>query len=171
VERRKRKRRGSERSQNGSDRTHDGSDRTHIGSVGTHKGSDRTHIGSDRTDDGSDEEEFDLAARFMEPSEGWWTGYGFKSLGEYLRYSETGPDRTASLSPPRKKKNVPAPDLPSGGAPRRSSPFARNRQISIRLDEDGYQALLKAARMYGVAPATMGRLLVVKGARKALESG
>jgi hypothetical protein len=39
----------------------------------------------------------ELAERFMEPSEGWWTRYGFKSLGEYLRYAETGPDRPASF--------------------------------------------------------------------------
>jgi hypothetical protein len=76
----------------------------------------------------------------MEPSEGWWTSYGFESLGEYLRHAETGPDRPTSLtSSRRKKKNV--------------------------------QALLKAARMYGIPPATMGRLLVQKGAQLAVETG
>jgi antitoxin component of RelBE/YafQ-DinJ toxin-antitoxin module len=49
--------------------------------------------------------------------------------------------------------------------------MAMNRQISIRLDEEAYQALVNAARMYGVAPSTMGRLLVAKGARKAVEAG
>jgi hypothetical protein len=151
IGRRKRKRRGSERTHNGSDP------------------SQKEHNASAR--DG-EEGEFDLAAPFMEPSEGWWTSYGFKSLGEYLRYSETGPDRPASLSPPRKKKNIRAPELPTGGVlPRPRGSSARTRQISIRLDEEGYQALVKAARMYGVAPATMGRLLVAKGARKAVESG
>jgi hypothetical protein len=143
--RRKRKRRGSDR---------------------THGGSDRTHGGSDRT---RAEEESPLAVD-MTPREGWWNRYGFESFGAYLRYSETGPDRPFSFSAARKRKKVPAADLPAGGAPRRrrSPP---THQISIRLDEHGYQNLLKAARMYGVAPATMGRLLVAKGARLAVESG
>jgi hypothetical protein len=143
------------------------------------RGSDRTHNGSDGTQDAHDapaqdreEPEFDLAARFMEPSEGWWTSYGFKSFGEYLRHSENGPDRPTSLGVTRKKKNIAAPGLPSGNVPAgKAPPRGRNRQISIRLDEEGYQALVKAARMYGVAPATMGRLLVAKGARKAVEGG
>ena len=159
IERRKRKRRGSDGTQAGSDGTHGGSD-----------GTQATHDGPVR--DG-DAEEFDLAARFMEPSEGWWTSYGFKSLGEYLRYSQTGPDRPGWLGPPRKKKDLAAPDLPAGEMPsrRNGGPLARNRQISIRLDEEGYQDLVKVARLYRVPPATMGRLLVAKGARKALESG
>jgi len=160
--RRKRKRRRSER-------TRDGSDRTHRGSERTHDGSDRTR-GHDGSAAGDGEEELDLAARYMEPSEGWWNRYGFKSLGEYFRYGETGPDRPFSFTSSRKKKDLPAPDLPAGGAPRRRN-LARTRQISIRLDEDSYQDLLKASRMYGVAPATMGRLLVAKGARKAADGG
>jgi hypothetical protein len=154
------------------DRHMDRHKRKRRGSDGTHNGSDGTHTRQEAAQPDAEEPEFDLAAKFMKPSEGWWTSYGFKSFGEYLRYSETGPDRPASLGAPRKKKNVPAADLPGGGVPSRSrSRSGHNRQISIRLDEDGYQALIKAARMYGVAPATMGRLLVAKGARKALENG
>ena len=155
--RHKRKRRGS-------DRTHDGSDRTH-------DGSDRTQAQDDVSTAGDGDEEWDPATTHMEPSEGWWNRYGFKSFGEYLRYSQTGPDRPFSFDSARKKKKeVPAPDLPAGGAPDRRS-LRRTRQISIRLDEDGYQDLAKAARLYGVAPATMGRLLVAKGARKAVDAG
>jgi hypothetical protein len=107
----------------------------------------------------------------MEPSEGWWTSYGFKSLGEYLRYSLTGPDRPASLRPRRKRKQFAAAHLPAGAAPpRKPGPGTRTRQISIRLGEESYQKLVKVAGLYGVAPGTMGRLLVAKGAQKALES-
>jgi hypothetical protein len=107
----------------------------------------------------------------MEPSEGWWTKLGFKSFGEYLRYSQTGPDRPFSFEVARRRKRVPAAKLPGGGAPQGTEANKRSRQISIRLDEEGYEALIKAARMYGVAPGTMGRLLVQRGARLALESG
>jgi hypothetical protein len=41
--------------------------------------------------------------------------------------------------------------------------------VSIRLDDEGYETLAKAARIYGVAPSTMARLLVQKGARLAIE--
>jgi hypothetical protein len=106
----------------------------------------------------------------MEPSEGWWTRYGFKSLGEYLRYSQTGPDRPTSFGARRKRKDLAAPDLPPGETPRRQAGSrAHTRQISIRLEEESYQDLVKAARLYRVAPATMGRLLVAKGAQKAVE--
>jgi hypothetical protein len=115
------------------------------------------------------EAEFELTESLMEPSEGWWTRYGFKSLGEYLRHSLTGPDRPVSLHR-RSRKHIPAPELPPGGAPTRQGAVrARSRQVNIRLDEETYRALVKAARIYGVAPATMGRLLVAKGARKAAE--
>ena len=84
----------------------------------------------------------------MEPSDGWWTGYGFKSFGEYLRYSQTGPDRPFSFDSTRKQKALPAAKLPSGVAPDRGThSTCRTRQISIRLDEEGYEALVKAARM------------------------
>jgi hypothetical protein len=166
--RRKRKRRGS-------DRTHGGSDRTHGGSDRTRGGTDRTRAEEESlapvTDANDSDEGWDPAAEHMEPSEGWWNRYGFESFGAYLRHSETGPNRPFSFDSLRKrKKKVPAADLPAGAAPGRRNSVP-TRQISIRLDEDGYQDLVKAARMYGVAPATMGRLLVAKGARLAVESG
>jgi hypothetical protein len=170
IKRRKRKRRGSERTHEGSERTHEGSERTHDGSERAHGGSEPNRGEHEVPPDESAEEPFDLAARFMEPKEGWWTNYGFESLGAYLRYSETGPDRPASLDPPPKKKSLRAPKLPAAGAPRREpGPFVRTRQVSIRLDEEAYEDLVKAARLYGVAPSTMGRLLVAKGARSAVE--
>jgi hypothetical protein len=176
--RHKRKRRGSERTQRVSERNQDGSEHNQDGSERTQNGSERTRHESEgatltpATAPDLGEEEFDLAARFMEPREGWWTRHGFESLGEYLRYSETGPDRPTSLSAQPKKKKMAAPDLPAGAVPeKRHGRHARTRQISIRLDDDGYRALLKSAAMYGVAPATMGRLLVVRGAQKAVEDG
>ena len=111
---------------------------------------------------------------FSEPSEGWWNRYGFASLGEYFRNSRTGPDRPASLEPKRKRKDIRAARLPKGADPdpkSRPGPYARTRQISIRLDEDAYGDLLKAAAMYGLPPSTMGRLLVGKGAKNAVGEG
>jgi hypothetical protein len=143
-------------------------------------GSERTQNRSERsrTEPGplaeSEEEvdEYGIPMKYFEARDGWWTGYGFKSFGEYLRYSQTGPDRTFSFDAHRRRARIRAAKPPGGDPPPRgSAPTARSRQISIRLDEEGYEALSKAARMYGVAPATMGRLLVQRGARLALESG
>jgi hypothetical protein len=153
IHRRKRKRRGSERNQLGSERSGTGSDRTQGGSDGSQ------HQDDSLEEDGR-EARFDIAAQFMEPSEGWWTAYGYESLGTYLR----------ELEPKGDPPSLRAAKLPSGAAPQREpGPYARTRQVSIRLHESAYEALVKVASMYGVPPSTMGRLLVSQGARKAVE--
>jgi hypothetical protein len=104
-----------------------------------------------------------------EPREGWWSRYGFASLGDYLIHLRTGPDRPGSLKPPRRTKNLSGAKPPREARPNHApGPLARTRQVSIRLDDEAYADLVKAARLYGVAPATMGRLLVAKGAKNAV---
>ena len=76
----------------------------------------------------------------------------------------------AALFSRRKRSAAPAANLPRGAAPEtRTARAGRNRQVSIRLDEHGYEALTKAAPIYGVAPSTMARLLVQKGAQQAVK--
>jgi hypothetical protein len=104
------------------------------------------------------------------PSEGWWNNYGFASFGEYMKTSRREADKVADLFSHRKRSQAPAAKLPGGATPDgRPARGGRNRQVSIRLDDTGYEALVKAARIYGVAPSTMARLLVQKGAHLAVE--
>jgi hypothetical protein len=107
----------------------------------------------------------------MEPSEGWWNDYGFASFGEYLKESHKEAEKVAALFSRRKRSATPAAKLPPGAPPEAQPTRAgRNRQVSIRLDDAGYEALQAAARIYGVAPSTMARLLVQKGAQQAVEA-
>jgi hypothetical protein len=104
----------------------------------------------------------------MEPSEGWWTNYGDRSLGEYLRESQEGPVRT--WSPPKPKRSIPVPEAPEPGPPPpQPNRLGRRRQVAARLDGEGYKALVEAARIYGVAPSTMARLLIHRGALAVVE--
>ena len=45
-----------------------------------------------------------------------------------------------------------------------------SRQICIRLSAAQYGELSRAAEIYGVAPGTMGRILVRRGARAVMDS-
>jgi hypothetical protein len=170
MERRKRKRRGSHRYQSDTDGDRGGTDRYRFGSDG-YRAEQEPQPGEAEARAGKEREaEFDLAARFMEPSEGWWTRYGFESLGEYLRESETG--RVRTWAPPKHKKTLPVPKLPEDvtqlPAPKRSG---RRHQVATRLNDEGYEALVKAARIYGVAPSTLARLLIHRGAMAVVEMG
>jgi hypothetical protein len=113
-----------------------------------------------------------VAEKSMEPSEGWWNNYGFASFGEYLKASNAEAKKVTALFSRRKRSQAPAAKLPDGAPPEaRPVRAGRNRQVSIRLDDEGYEALTKAARIYGVAPSTMARLLVQKGAHLAAKDG
>lgn len=64
------------------------------------------------------------------------------------------------------------PDFPAGAAiedqDRRQRTYTR--QVCIRLSASHYQELAHAADLYGVAPGTMGRMLVKRGARAVLDA-
>ena len=163
---RKRKRRGSDGYRDGSDGYRSGSDGYRSGSDGypPNTGPGQPEAGSDQAARGADPLE-----RASEPSEGWWTGYGFASLGDYLREVDAGWERIGWSRKRAKRSEVPVPDPPgvsaSVPAPQRLRE-QRGRQVGVRLDASGYRALCEAARIYGVAPSTMARLLVHKGAVK-----
>lgn len=45
----------------------------------------------------------------------------------------------------------------------------RARQVNVKLTDEDYEKLQRAARIYGVRPATMAQLLVNRGLRAVLE--
>ncbi len=64
---------------------------------------------------------------------------------------------------------------PPGGRPepvedRDRRRLTYSRQVCIRLSNSQYQELAHAADLYGVAPGTMGRMLVKRGARAVLDA-
>ena len=62
----------------------------------------------------------------------------------------------------------PGPGEPNEDRDRRRRIFTR--QVCIRLAPEGYGELSRAADLYGVAPTTMARMLVSRGARAVLDS-
>jgi hypothetical protein len=168
IGRRKRKRRVSHGNQSESHGNQPGSHGNEPGSHGNPSGS---HGGQVSEESAPEEDPVIVVAEGrMEPSEGWWNDYGFDSFGEYLKASRRESEKVVALFSRRKRSAAPAAKLPGGGAlPAKPSRGGRNRQVSIRLDDTGFDALQRAARIYGVAPSTMARLLVQKGAQQALD--
>ncbi len=60
------------------------------------------------------------------------------------------------------------PPLPPKPA-RRAGRGRRANQVNLKLTGKEYEGLLEAAREYSLPPATLARMLVVRGARAALE--
>jgi hypothetical protein len=58
-------------------------------------------------------------------------------------------------------------DFVGDGPPLPEEPMVR--QVNVRLDRDQYRDLCDAADLYGVAPTTMARMLVRRGARAVLD--
>jgi len=62
----------------------------------------------------------------------------------------------------------PGPREPSEDRDRRRRIYTR--QVCIRLAPEGFAELSRAAELYGVAPTTMARMLVTRGAKSILDS-
>ena len=56
------------------------------------------------------------------------------------------------------------PRMPAGAAP----PRGRGPQINFRLGRDEHERLLEAARLFGMRPTSLARLLTVRGVDRAL---
>jgi hypothetical protein len=72
------------------------------------------------------------------------------------------------LEPPRGRQ-IPAPDFPGGDEIAGSGPLTRRqaavRQVGMKLRPVDYDLLAQAAELYGVAPSTLARMLVRRGAQ------
>ncbi len=64
----------------------------------------------------------------------------------------------------------PPPDRPDGIEDQDRRVRVFSRQVCIRLSAAQYGELSRAAEIYGVAPGTMGRILVRRGARAVMDS-
>ena len=72
------------------------------------------------------------------------------------------------LEGPRPRSRLPTPSLPGaelGGLRRPSGRPHATRQVGVRLTPSDYELLIQAAELYGVAPSTLARMLVRRGAQ------
>jgi hypothetical protein len=81
---------------------------------------------------------------------------------------------TDSAPPPRPRSRMEPSsgwlreiDFVGDGRPPPDEPMVR--QVNVRLDRDQYRDLCEAADLYGVAPTTMGRMLLRRGTRAVLD--
>jgi hypothetical protein len=99
----------------------------------------------------------------------FWKRLGFGTFREYISYLNRMQEQLAPL--PRTAR-PPAPDV-SGleGAeiePPRSDQL-RRRQVNVKLREGEAEDLDRAARIYGLTPSTLARVLVNRGVAGILE--
>jgi hypothetical protein len=77
------------------------------------------------------------------------------------------------MEPPPRRRAVPAPDFPDGDEIAGSGALARRqvavRQVGVKLRPVDYDLLTEAARLYGVAPSTLARMLVRRGAQAIID--
>jgi hypothetical protein len=73
------------------------------------------------------------------------------------------------LEPPPRRRQIPTPDFPGGDEIAGSGGLARRqaavRQVGVKLRPVDYDLLAQAAELYGVAPSTLARMLVRRGAQ------
>lgn len=102
----------------------------------------------------------------------YWRSLGFSSQREFNEALERDQRRIGEKW--RGRRGAPAvPTAPMPGDEIADVPRARRkplRQVGIKLRPDDYEALARAARLYGARPTTLARLLVNRGVRAVLEA-
>jgi hypothetical protein len=98
----------------------------------------------------------------------FWLRLGFESYRDYIEHMERSWDKVSWAQPVKKVPEVPPPAFASESDDRVASELAsrrRSRQVGMRLTPDDYELLAEAAKIHGVAPSTLARILTVAGAR------
>jgi hypothetical protein len=146
--------------------------------------SDRYHGGSDRYQGGLNEPapprsgaaqlptSRPEAADEGEPLFGW-TRDEYPSLEAFIdRILEERAKVQGEWDAPKPRPSVPTPSLPGAELAdinRSASEMTASRPLGIRLRHSDYEQLACAAELYGVAPSTLARMLVGRGARAILD--
>lgn len=123
--------------------------------VGTHSGRS------------SDVSEADLEEKNSEQRDCRWGRLGYESEDHFWRVQiESQRAWDATLG----KRRPPRPRLPGSAPPERpGSRDSRTRQVNVKLSADDHDALVEAARSYGLRPSTMAQLLVNRGLKAVAE--
>jgi len=157
-----------------------------------------SHSDSDRyqSDSESDSDSDSDRYRFQDPTldedlaplidtwkrmkEGWWNQAGYETYWDYVQETEKKWAQMGFSSIYRKRKKRPkAQELPDASPPdvdldalaadATRPRTSRDRQVNVRLTQVGFDALAEAARVYGLRPTTLARLLIHRGALAVLE--
>ena len=145
-------------------------------SHGYRTASDGYQSDSDRYRDASDgyRSEFEnRGSEGREPSQPHWARLGFSSFEEFIGGLKAQQTLYPNFMGTAVRESLPDPEIVGGEAGHLGSPSprpdSRNRQVGIRLTEKDFGLLATASGMYGVAPSTMARMLVRRGARAVVE--
>ncbi len=108
-----------------------------------------------------------LETRSEEPQPAW-ARLGFSSFEEFIEGLEAEQARYSIFSDQTVRERIPDPNMVRGEAGELGPPprgrAGRDRQVGIRMNAKDYGMLTEAAELYGVAPSTMARMLVRRGA-------
>jgi hypothetical protein len=113
----------------------------------------------------------EVASKPAVDDEPFWARLGYASFDEYLAGFQASQDRFYNDAPAR--RSLPDPDVVGEeagdvGAPAPRS-RARDHAVGIRLSDRDYWLLSESAELYGVAPSTLARMLVRRGAQAILD--
>jgi hypothetical protein len=99
----------------------------------------------------------------------------FDSEEDFWKHKDALNRWNNGLPPPRPKPagNDIAPQATPAHLPKPASRFkdTKSRHLAVRLTEADYELLAELARAHAVRPGTMARMLVVRGARGAVDGG
>ena len=97
----------------------------------------------------------------------YWAG--FKSPEAYFDHILAERAKVQRYLEPPRGRQIPAPDFPGGdeiaGSGGLATRQAAVRQVGVKLRPVDYDLLAQAAELYGVAPSTLARMLVRRGAQ------
>jgi hypothetical protein len=99
----------------------------------------------------------------------FWLGLGFDSFEAYIKHLK---EMQTLYQPLPRGTPAPTPHVPGaqvGDVERRPRLEHRRRQVNVKLRDAEGAELDEAARIYGLAPSTLARLLVNRGVKAILE--
>jgi hypothetical protein len=122
-----------------------------------------------------------LAEVWKRMREGWWNEAGYETFWDYFKAQEKSRARMGLQSVYAKRRKRPktrelpdtAPpeiDLDDLAADATRPRASRGHQVNVRLTQLGHDALTEAARVYGLRPTTLARLLIHRGALAVIEA-
>jgi hypothetical protein len=104
-----------------------------------------------------------------ESEDKFWLRHGFATFGEYIEHIERSWDKVSwAQEGPGNVPAVSTPAFSTESSDRVESELGsqrRNRQVGMRLTPGDFELLAEAAKLHGVAPSTLARILTVAGAK------
>lgn len=96
----------------------------------------------------------------------FWKREGFASFQDYMAYLR----RQQRLYDPAPLRGTLPPEakLPPDAGPLAADPMLRSHQVNVKLRASEHAELVRVAELYGLAPATLARVMVNRAVKAAL---